>query len=61
MPTMLKTLVTFRISNSTALLLRGAPYKRHKGKLVRLLLEAYFNGELPLVKYRFEKELTNAR
>jgi hypothetical protein len=59
MPTTLKKLITFRISNHLALMLRGAPYKRHKGKLVRLLLEAYFNNELPLVKYRFEKELNN--
>jgi hypothetical protein len=57
MPSTIKDIISFRGSKLHSLMLKSAPYKRHKGKLLRLLLDAYFNNELPGLKYKFEKEI----
>lgn len=55
MPSTIKDVISFRGDKSHALLMRSAPYKMYKGVLLRMLLDAYFNNELPLVKLKFER------
>lgn len=57
MPSTIKDVISFRVTKFHALMLKSYPYKRYKGKLFRLLIEAYFNGEIPRVKIQFEKEI----
>lgn len=49
---------TFRVTQFHNLMLESTPYKDNKGVLVRLLLDQYFNGKLPLVDIMFKNELT---
>jgi hypothetical protein len=61
MPSKIKELMTIRINKSLKVMLDSEPYKRHKGKLIRLLLEAYFQNLLPGIKYKFEAEIKNGK
>lgn len=61
MPSKIKELMTIRINKSLKVMLESEPYKRHKGKLIRLLLEAYFQNLLPGIKIKFEKEISNGQ
>lgn len=61
MPSKIKELMTIRINKSLKVQLESMPYKRHKGKLIRLLLEAYFSNLLPGIKIKFEKEIQDVK
>lgn len=52
-----KTFVkAFRLYERHKLFLANPPYAKNAGLLIRLLLDAYFNGELISVKARFDRE-----
>lgn len=57
MPSKLKDVISFRGNKVHAMMFKAAPYKRFKSLLLRLLLDAYFNNELPQIKAKFEKEI----
>jgi hypothetical protein len=63
MPSKIKDLATIRISKTHAMMFRAEPYKRHKGRLIRKLLDLYFNGDASLAafKIRFEMEIKNVK
>lgn len=61
MPSTIKDIASFRIKKTHAMMFKSAPYKRHKGHLVRLLLDAYFNGELPQLEFKFKREIKNVK
>ena len=57
MPSKIKGLMAFRLDTTTLLMLRSWPYSKYKGKLIRMLFKAYFNNELPALKFKFETEI----
>lgn len=57
MPSTVKDIVCARVAKGHSLMLNQEPYKRHKGILLRLLLDAFFAGELPVIQMRFERRV----
>lgn len=52
---------TFRITSYHELMLDSPPYNRANGLLIRMLLEAYFDGKLPSLRHKFMEELNKPR
>lgn len=48
---------TFRISQFHSLMLSQVPYRETKGKLVRFLLDEYFEGKLPYLERKFKMKI----
>jgi len=57
MPSKKTDILSIRINAFHRMMLRVHPYKENSGVLVRLLLDAFFKDELPLVKMKFMQEV----
>ena len=61
MPSKSTTSVTLRIPKDTHAKFTQDPYKGNIGVLVRVLLDDYFAGRLPLTKKKFEIRLAKKK